>query len=503
MKIKIIQPYIPAQAVFVETFTEMIRMLSYMGPLVLGALVPEQDSVDFVNENIETIDYDAPVDLVAITSLTASALRAYKIADLFRERGVTVVMGGMHPSVLPQEALLHADAVAIGEGEYTWPRIIEDFRMGRLQRIYKAERLTDMMGLPFPLRKIDKSLGYVEKVETTRGCPFRCDFCSTNRHFGMKHRTRPISDVVREIESLNISKHSWIMFTDDDIVGNKKYARELFQDLIPLKIKWASQCSLRIADDLELLRLAAESGCRALSLGFESVSQKNLRNSGKVQNKVEKYKGQVRRLHDYDIGVLSNFVFGFDEDTRDCFSETVEFLKTNGIEHAYFTILTPYPGTPLMQRLDSEGRILTKDWSLYDTCHAVFRPARMKPEELEEGLIWAYKQIYPEKEVLVNIPEGLNSLSPLNRASKFFNQLLSKISRYSNGGVTIKKMGYREFVTLAITDEKFHCQIIENGAALLEGGMFDLSPEEKTALLNIKPVTWKEYFVKEIKRAKG
>lgn len=418
MKIKIIQPYIPAQALFTHQFLGMGRFSTQLGPLVVAALTPDDFEVEVGNEHIEEIDYDERVDIVGISTLTANIIHAYEIADRFRERGVTVVMGGIHASFLPEESIRHCDSVVIGEAEYSWPKLLDDWKKGELKQFYKSDKLTDMADVPIPRRDLDLTVGYVDKIEASRGCPFDCDFCSTNLHFGGKHRTRPISNIIEDINSVYRHRFHLFFFSDDNIVGNPKYAQDLFSEMIPLNIRWASQCSITIANGEKLLKLAEKSGGRWLSIGFESLSEANLKNSGKGHNTVKNYDEQVKRLKDAGISkILANFVFGFDHDDKSVFERTVEFILRHEID-AYFTILTPYPKTRLRERLLKEDRVLHSDWSYYDTTHCVIKPKLMKPDELEEGLRWAYQQIYPGKEVVVEYPKELHRDYKLSEVSK-------------------------------------------------------------------------------------
>jgi radical SAM superfamily enzyme YgiQ (UPF0313 family) len=435
MIIKIIQPYIPAQALFTHQIADMARFSTQLGPLIIAALTPDKFEVEFVNEQIEEIDYDEPVDIIGISTLTANSIRAYAIGDRFREKGATVVMGGIHASFLPEEAIHHCDAVVIGEAEYTWPILLEDWRKWELKPFYKSDRLTNMADVPIPRRGIDLTVGYIDKIEASRGCPFDCDFCSTNIHFGRKHRIRPIQNVLDDIHSTHRNRIHSFMFSDDNIVGNPKYAEELFRALKPLKINWTSQCSTNIADSEKLLKLASGSGCKGLSIGFESFSTANLREAGKRHNRAKNYDEQIRKLRDAGIWkILANFVFGFDHDDQTVFERTVEFILRHKLD-AYFTILTPYPKTGLRERLLREGRILHSDWSRYDTTHCVIRPKLMEPDEVEEGLRWAYQQIYPGKEMIIEDPKELHRDNKLSEVTN----LLLTIKKKREVGYGYKK----------------------------------------------------------------
>jgi len=379
LKILLIQPYHPSN---VKLFGKM-----YMSQLtlpVVAALTPPKHEVEIIDENVETINFDEEADLVGISLLTPTAERGYQIAEEFRNRGVPVVLGGVHPSLCPEEAIKYCDSVVVGEAEDVWPQLLSDFENGKIKQIYKSDKKPDMKNLPRPRRELVKDDYYVNipKVEVSRGCPFNCSFCSTTKFFGRKMRYRPVEDVVDELKELGVR---FVFFTDNNIVGNPKYAKELFKALIPLKIKWISQGSLNVANDKELLKLARRSGCVGLLIGFESLSTKALSAMGKVVNKAEEYKAAIKRLHKEKIGIIGCFVFGFDEEDKSAFNQTVRFVKRLNIEVPQFTLLTPYPGTILREKMEKTSRILHNKWEKYDTNHTVFKPLQMKVGELRAG----------------------------------------------------------------------------------------------------------------------
>ncbi len=421
MKIKIIQPYIQAQAVFSHRIPERARFSTQLGPLSLAALTPDEFEIEIINEQIEEIDFDDPVDIVGISTMTANCDRSYQIADRFRDKGVTIVMGGIHASFLPDEALTHCDSVVIGEAENSWGQVLDDWKNQRLKKIYRSELLVNMSDVPIPRRDLDLTVGFVDKLESSRGCPFRCEFCSTNLHFGNTHRTKPIDKVVSDIGSIHRNKkeNHYLFFTDDNIIGNIKYAKQLFKAITPLNVRWVSQCSINIVNDDELLMLAAQSGCEALSVGFESLSEESLIEAGKTINKVSRYETQIKKMKDSGIEhILGNFVFGFDPDDESVFERTIEFIMKNEMD-AYLTILTPYPKTQLRHRMEKAGRILHSNWSQYDGMHCVFKPRQMSPQKLEEGLYWAYQQVYPGQKLLVEDPKTIHQDNLLSRLSDY------------------------------------------------------------------------------------
>ena len=370
---------------------------------IIAALTPKDFDISIVDENVDNIDWDDVPDIVGITCMTAQAPRAYAIAKRYREMGVKVVMGGMHPSALPDESLQYANAVIIGEAELVWEKLLYDFKQGNLQKIYKSNKYPNLINMPLPRRDLLKLDRYIifNTIQLFRGCPYNCSFCSVTRFFGNTYRARPIDDVIREINILRGTKlrSKIFAFVDDNIVGLPEYTKELCRKLIPLKIWWGGQASIRVAEDVELVKLLAQSGCRALFIGFESVSQETLKEAHKSFVKVSKFVDAVKRLHDYGINVEGAFIFGFDSDDKSVFYRTVEFADKMGVDAAQFGILTPFPGTTLWEKLEREGRILIKDWSKYTIGKVVFKPKNMTPEELQEGTNWAWDTFYSLRKI--------------------------------------------------------------------------------------------------------
>lgn len=363
--------------------------------ITLAALTPPRHEVTILDESLTDIDYNAKYDLVGISAMTALAPRTYEIADAFRAKGATVVLGGMHPSAMPEEASAHADAVVVGEAEGLWPQLLKDLEEGTLKPVYRQEERPSLEHMVHPRRDLLNRDRYLvpDTVQTTRGCPFACSFCTVSRFFGKSFRFRPVEDVIREVAEL---EGEVIAFIDDNIVGNPGYARRLFTELahLPRKIKWFSQGSLNIARDDELLRLAAASGCIGLFIGFESLSPGNLKAVGKAVNRVEEYREAIKKIHDHGIAIEGAFVFGLDEDDESVFERTVRFAQENRLEAAQFGILTPFPGTPLRETLEREGRITSNDWSEYTISRVVFEPKNMSARTLQEGFNWAWQEFY-------------------------------------------------------------------------------------------------------------
>lgn len=401
MKIELIAPTWTGKTVVKRARREKIFKIPPLGLLNVAAVTPPEVKISLTDENIEPIDFNKKVDLVGITTMTSAAPRAYEIAQEFRKRGIPVVLGGPHVSALPQEGLRYADAVVIGEAEGAWERLMDDFIKGgreNLKKIYKNEKLPDLSKIPFPRWDILKKDKYiVDKVlHLTRGCPYNCSFCSVTQLFGRRIRSRPVEKVVDFIKAHKGKglKGRLFVFLDDNIMGNKKYAKQLFKALIPLKIIWMSQASVNAAYDEELLKLASESGCKALFIGFESISKGALKEVGKSQNRVDFYKEAIKRFHKYGIFLHGAFIFGMDDHGEDIFKRTVDFILKTKLDSAQFSILTPLPGTRFHQEVEAEGRIIDRDWSNYDCGHVVFKPKKMSPAQLDAGMAWAYVKTF-------------------------------------------------------------------------------------------------------------
>jgi len=370
-----------------------------LGLPILAALSPPDVEISITDDLLTPIDLEKDlkeVDLVGITVLTKTALRAYEIADGYRKKGIPVVLGGIHPTALPEEAKEHADSVVMGEAEEVWPSLIEDFRIGNLKSFYRQERFTELSKIPRPRREILPRKGYfpLDVIQATRGCPFRCEFCSVRKFFGDTYRFRPISEVVEEMKTL---RHRLIMFNDDNILGNPFYSKELLKALIPLKKKWIGQASLSGLRDAENVALLAKSGCIGLLIGFESLSKPNLIQSQKYQNDPMEYREVIHTLHRFGISIWGSFIFGFDEDDPSIFEETVAFAIQTKLFSVVFALLTPYPETAFYQRVKEEGRLVQDQWWLLERQEEsapFFIPKKMSSEVLREGWKRAWKEFY-------------------------------------------------------------------------------------------------------------
>ena len=373
-----------------------------MEPLQLGvlaALTPPDVEVALHDDRMETIPYDEPTDLVAITVETYTARRAYEIAAEYRARGVPVVMGGMQPTLIPDEVKPHADAIFIGDAETQWAQVIEDARQGQLRPVYSAPVGPAHPGV-LTCRDLYEGKGYlpVTLMQFSRGCRFACHFCAVSTYFERGHYTRCVSEVVREIEARPQNK--LIFFVDDNILANFEAAKELFRALIPLNVHWVSQASIDMTRDLELMDLMVKSGCVGLVVGFESISKDSLRWMRKSPNLVggfDGYEPQIEIIRDYGLQLWAAFTLGHDYDTKESIAETLDWAMHHRFALAAFNILVPYPGTPLYAKLEAEGRLLYDGaWWLhpeYRFNYAAFKPKNMTADELTEAC-WQCRSRY-------------------------------------------------------------------------------------------------------------
>ncbi len=401
--------------------TDTWRPFPMLGLTVLASLFPEDWDVTVVNEAIEKVDLDAEVDFVGLTALTCVADRAYYLADEFRKRGKTVVIGGVHASLLPQEAKTHADTVLIGEAEGVFHQLVADYEAACLKPFYRSESHFDLKKVPLPRRDLlsSKYSRFFKTIETTRGCPNRCEFCSVPIINGMRYRTRSVSQIDYELSSIIGRRGEYLFLTDDNVVAQPKFAAELFRVFKEYEVKWMGFCTLQIARNPELLALARESGCTSLFIGFESLNQENLDGARKTFMNTHELTDLIKRIQDHGIGIQGAFIFGFEHDDKEVFGRTVDFVHETHIELPTFSVLTPFPGTPLRRRLEEEGRIFDNHWPHYDMSHVVFKPKLMSPRELQEGYLWAQKYCCSPRSILGRLLRGPRNHFPFFLMSNF------------------------------------------------------------------------------------
>ncbi len=405
--------------------------LGFLNLPYIAAVTPKDVEVKIVDEAHEAIDFDERVDLVGLTAQTPVAPRAYQIASEFRKRGVPVVMGGVHASMLPEEAIQYVDSVVVGEGEISWPQVIEDFKSGELKPFYRPTTKVNMKTLPLPRRDLLNGSYYfpLKLLETSRGCPHRCDFCSVSTFFGSRYRNRPMEEIDRELRILfpersvmnpigkrflsliskdlpYFLKRRLLYIIDSNVASNRRFARELFTLLKEYDLLWWGHAPVSVGYDEDLLKLFSESGCIALNLGFESLSSKNLTAMKKGFNKPKRYEEAVKRIHDHGIGIMGTFIVGLDGDDETVFDQITDFVMQNRLDWALTFIMTPCPGTDSFLRLEKEGRILTRDWEKYDSLNAVYQPSLISSEELERGFRKAWKTVFSLPSIYRRIIKG-------------------------------------------------------------------------------------------------
>lgn len=392
-----------------KTLLTTFSILPTLQARELAAITPKQHQVTVVNERFSHIDYSIPYDVVLINYVTSTAPRAYLIADTFRNKGIIVVLSGFHASGLPEEAKQHADSVLIGRNEAGWITILQDLEQKKLQPFYHAPPYSTGQNLP-PTNVQLPGFIMTGAVEATRGCPFNCEFCpETNIPEGQVYFKRPVSEVIEEIRKI---PQKTLMFYDASLTTDPSYTKELFNAMKGLRKRFFCNGNADVlAKDEDLVRLSREAGCIAWLIGFESLNQDTLDSVGKKTNTVSDYKQAIRNIQKNKMAVIGDFIFGFDTDTPAVFEQTLNAMKKMKIDVADFSILTPFPGTPLFTKLDAQKRILSKDWKLYNMGHVVFAPKQMTAKELLQGVQWIYAQYYHPfstiQRIIRNLPRGL------------------------------------------------------------------------------------------------
>ncbi|MBC2729114.1 radical SAM protein [Desulfosporosinus sp.] len=445
MKVKLIQPEMSLRPMDSEFKRLMSPSLSL---LVLAALTPKEHSMIIEDENVNPLYLEDSPDLVGITVNVDTSNRGYQIAEYYRKKKVPVILGGIHVSANPEEALQFADSVCIGEAENVWLDILSDVSSGQLKPTYYSTKLVEPSKIPIPRWSLTPSGKYLYTniVVTSRGCPFKCEFCYNSCDYvHHQYRNRPIANVIEEIKRLK-TKH--VMFIDDNLIGNIPWTKAFLKEIKPLGLKWNAAVSANLLSHLDLLDLMQESGCQSLFIGFESINEQSIQSVQKFQNKREDYERLINELHKRGIMVNASLVFGFDHDSPQVFQNTLDWLVKNKVETMTAHILTPYPGTVLYERFFAEGRIIDFDLSHYNTSNVVFTPKQMTQEELLKGYLWIYKEFYSFKNIFKRIPDHPKQKVPYLLFSliyRKFGKVISKIASFgfmSSLGRLARKLSY-------------------------------------------------------------
>lgn len=399
-----------------------------LGWLIVASLCNPATDITLVDDEVEDIPYEKETDLVGISLFTANSYRAYEISKSFRCRGIPVILGGVHVVACPEEASEHADSIVVGEAEDTWPELLKDFNSGKLKRMYTSTNTSDLSNMPLPRRDLLDKTKYstINTVQATRGCPFDCEFCSMRILFGSRTRCRPSEEVIEEIKSLDGNA---FLLNDDNLAQKRDYYKNLFRSLIPLNKKWVGAASWNIANDNETLDLLEKSGCRALAVGFESLEPHyGVKKIGSKGDNFLRYKEVVKKLHTHKIAVLANFIFGFDNDNESMFKKTLEFALESQIDTAQFNILVPYPGTPVYQRLEEEGRITDRNWSNYISCNLCYKLKNMSKRAFLEELYKLKRKFYSSSKIAIRVM-----------------RTLKRATLYESGLILAVNLGYKKF----------------------------------------------------------
>jgi radical SAM superfamily enzyme YgiQ (UPF0313 family) len=390
---------------FEKTILTAFSILPTLYARKIAAITPKKHSVTLITERYSTIDFDDNYDIVNINFTTSTAFRAYDIADRFRKNGTTVVLSGPHPSALPEEAKQHADSVLLGWGELNWLQLLEDYENNALKSLYQPIKYNNSVHLP-PTQVDLPGFVITGAIEATRGCPYKCEFCpETNIPAGSQYFTRPVDDVIAEIQSI---PQKTLMFYDTSLTIKPEYTKSLFKKMMNLHKKFFCNGNVDVlAHDVDFVKLSKKAGCLAWLIGFESISQETIDTMGKSTNKVSEYFQAVKNIHENGMAVIGCFMFGFDTDTTDVFDKTLQSIRELEIDVADFCIVTPFPGTPLFQNLEKEGRIVTKDWSKYTMKDVVYKPKHMTRDELLHGIRKMYTEFYSSPYIIKRIVHSL------------------------------------------------------------------------------------------------
>ncbi|MGE5627164.1 MAG: B12-binding domain-containing radical SAM protein [Solirubrobacterales bacterium] len=437
MKIKLIQPEMQLRPMDTKLKTRMSPSLAL---LTIANLTPKEHEVIITNENVEKIDFDEPVDLVAITVTVDVMKRAAVISREFQNRNVTVIAGGIHITADPEGTLKYFDAICVGMAERVWSKILKDIENNSLNKIYYD--MENILGKEVESPKYNiidnKKYLYTNIISTSRGCPFQCDFCYNSCKNSLKtYINRPVEDVLKDIKALK-TRH--IMFIDDNFIGNPMWTKKLLKEIKPLKLKWNAAVTSNVGEMPKLLDEMKESGCQSLFIGFESINSSSLDSVHKVQNSVNKYDKLVNEIHKRGIMINASFVFGLDEDDATVFKSTLEWIVKNKIETVTSHILTPYPGTRLYSSFTQENRILDYDLSNYNTAHVVYKPKNMTTRELYDGYLWIYNEVYSLKNIMKRLPSSKKQWIPFLAFNLFYRKFGKLTEKFCNI-VSFKNVG--------------------------------------------------------------
>jgi radical SAM superfamily enzyme YgiQ (UPF0313 family) len=399
--------------------------LPSLSAAILKALTPSEHEFELIDEQIDFLDTEKPVDLVAITCNTATSSRAYEIAKIYQSKNIPVILGGVHPSLCQAEASQYG-SVIIGSAEPVWQHIINDLKKGNIKPIYESN--PEDVKLIKPDRSVYDGKGFVTTnlVETSRGCVYNCDFCSTAAMYKSTHVTKDIADVIEEIKSLD---GDIVFFVDDNLIGNIPHAKELFKALIPLKIRWISQVTYLLGRDRELLELAKQSGCIGVFIGFDAPEDETLIFHNKKFGKIAAYEEAIKNIHAAGILIQGGFVFGSDAEDKSTFRRTFDFIQRNKIDGVFFGIYTPLPNTPVHDFLSDEGRIIDEDYNNYDYRHSVFEPKNMTPAELFNGVEQTLKNFFRKDRIFVRFFRTLGKMIRRRSVLLFIAYYLAFLSR--------------------------------------------------------------------------
>lgn len=420
-------------------------------PYVAASIPGDKYEVKCINDAYQDVDYDEECDIVGISTATPSAPRAYEIADKFREMGKTVILGGIHPTLLPKEAINHADSVVIGEAESTFPRLLKDFEKNRLKKFYTSNKKISPYSIPLPRRDVEEIYPLISAVQTSRGCPYNCKFCVLPKVNGTVYRPIPVERVIEDIKSTK--RKLLIMIHDSSLTIDVDYVKKLFKEMIPLKKKFMCYGSVPVLiNNEEIIKLSKKAGCVYWALGFETINKNSLNRDAGKSYRVEQYEKVIKMIKNEGINVFGSFVFGFDSDTLDVFETTLQKVQNWGIDAAEFNILTPFPGTDIYKKLRKEGRILHTDWSKYDLQHVVFEPKNMTPGELYNGVRYVAREFYSIEETL----KRELSVNPINFSKFLYTIALNSGMRlFHKNGFNFKgKARFDELYTLSTTPLK-------------------------------------------------